>query len=76
VKSARFDDSEGVHKWTIECGDGTKARARWFIPAIGFAAKAYIPQMEGMNDFKGIIHHTAVSLHPESLVQFFCFDVN
>lgn len=34
--------------------------ARWFIPAIGFAAKAYIPTMDGMNDFKGIMHHTAV----------------
>ena len=34
--------------------------ARWFIPAIGFAAKAYIPTMEGMGDFKGIMHHTAV----------------
>jgi hypothetical protein len=36
--------------------------ARWFIPAIGFAAKAYIPTMNGMGDFKGIMHHTAVCL--------------
>lgn len=57
VKSARFDDKS--NKWTIECADGSRARARWFIPAIGFAAKAYIPKMEGMEDFKGIMHHTA-----------------
>jgi hypothetical protein len=38
--------------------------ARWFIPAIGFAAKAYIPVIEGMKDFKGVMHHTAVSQSP------------
>jgi cation diffusion facilitator CzcD-associated flavoprotein CzcO len=58
VKSARFDDS--TNKWTITCQDGSSARARWFIPAIGFAAKAYIPTMEGMGEFQGIMHHTAV----------------
>lgn len=62
VKSARFDD--GTNKWTIECADGSRARARWFIPAIGFAAKAYIPKIEGMDEFKGIMHHTAVSPSP------------
>ena len=50
-----------TNKWTITCEDGSSAVARWFIPAIGFAAKAYIPTMEGMGDFKGIMHHTAVS---------------
>jgi len=59
VKSARFD--EITNKWTITCEDGSSALARWFIPAIGFAARAYIPTMEGMGDFKGIMHHTAVS---------------
>jgi hypothetical protein len=43
--------------------------ARWFIPAIGFAAKAYIPVIEGMKDFKGVMHHTAVSQSPPLLFQ-------
>jgi len=59
VQSARFD--EEMNKWTIQCQDGSSAMARWFIPAIGFAAKAYIPKIEGMKDYKGVMHHTAVS---------------
>jgi cation diffusion facilitator CzcD-associated flavoprotein CzcO len=60
VQSAKFDES--TNEWVIKCKDGSGARGRWFIPAIGFAAKAYIPEMKGMGEFKGIMHHTAVSL--------------
>jgi len=34
-------------------------RARWFIPAVGFAAKPYTPFYPGIEKFKGEIHHTS-----------------
>ena len=59
VQGARFDDM--TNKWTVVCSDGTRAICRWFIPAIGFAAKPYIPKIPGMEKFTGAMHHTAVS---------------
>ena len=56
--------SESDRKWEVEVvvdGRAQKARSTWFIPAIGFAAKAYIPKIEGMDRFKGVMHHSAVS---------------
>lgn len=59
VEGASWDES--ARKWTVRCTNGENYVARWFVPAIGFAAKAYIPNTPGMEKFKGPIHHTAVS---------------
>ena len=56
---------EHERKWQVELvinGKPEKAKCSWFIPAIGFAAKAYIPKMKGMDNFKGEMHHSAVSV--------------
>jgi len=37
VTGATFNEER--RQWLVECEDGTKAWARWFIPSIGFAAK-------------------------------------
>lgn len=58
VTGAKFDEKE--HKWTVQSTSGT-VKARWFIPCIGFAAKAYTPDWKGIDKFKGTIAHTAVS---------------
>lgn len=58
VDGANFDEDE--QKWEVRCKDGSRAKARWFIPAIGFAAKPYIPKYKGMERFKGQMRHTAV----------------
>ncbi|KAI9717699.1 MAG: hypothetical protein M1828_007102 [Chrysothrix sp. TS-e1954] len=57
VTGATFDDSKRL--WHIKCGNGKTATAKWFIPAIGFAAKKYVPPIQGLDKFKGPIHHTA-----------------
>lgn len=57
VTGARFD--ENTHKWTLKTSTGTDYVCRWFIPAIGFAAKKYTPKIPGMEKFKGVIEHTA-----------------
>ena len=62
VTGASWSDKEG--SWTVEVdvgGQKETSTCRWFIPAIGFAAKAFIPKFKGMERFKGETHHSAVS---------------
>jgi len=57
VTAARFDaDAE---QWEIECADGHRSRARFLIPCTGFAAKAYVPDLPGLERFAGPCFHTA-----------------
>jgi len=54
---ANFD--EQVDQWIIDLSNGSKVRARWFVAAVGFAAKPYTPNYPGLEKFKGEIHHTS-----------------
>jgi cation diffusion facilitator CzcD-associated flavoprotein CzcO len=57
VTAARFDAD--ANQWQIECVDGHRIRTRFFIPCTGFAAKAYVPHLPGLEDFAGPCVHTA-----------------
>lgn len=57
VDSASFDPE--LAKWTITTKDGKKAVAKYFIPAVGFAAQEYIPPWRGVDSFEGAIHHSS-----------------
>jgi cation diffusion facilitator CzcD-associated flavoprotein CzcO len=57
VTAAHFDTA--ANHWQIECADGHRVRARFFIPCTGFAAKAYIPELPGLERFAGPCVHTA-----------------
>lgn len=57
VVDARFETEEG--RWYVKTEDGRTARAKYFIVAAGFAAKRYIPEWEGIDKFKGVIHHSS-----------------
>ncbi|EME81076.1 uncharacterized protein MYCFIDRAFT_27132 [Pseudocercospora fijiensis CIRAD86] len=57
VVSAEFDKDEG--KWTVKSQDGRTAKARFLIVAAGFSAKRYIPDVPGLDTFKGEIHHSS-----------------
>ena len=57
VVSARFE--EATHMWLITLASGKIVRTRWFIPALGFASKMYIPPMTGLDSFNGPKFHTA-----------------
>lgn len=61
VVAAEFD--EGTDKWTIHCDNGKVFRAHFFIASIGFAAKQYFPDWEGLDTFKGVIHHSSFWPH-------------
>ncbi|KAF2444908.1 FAD/NAD(P)-binding domain-containing protein [Karstenula rhodostoma CBS 690.94] len=57
VTGAQFDKPSG--KWVIETEDGRTARAKYLLLATGFAAKRHFPDWKGVNDYKGIIHHSS-----------------
>jgi cyclohexanone monooxygenase len=57
VTAARFDDD--TSEWRIECADGHRVRTRFFIPCTGFAARAYVPALPGLDRFAGPCVHTA-----------------
>ena len=56
VTHATFDT--GSNLWRIVSADRHSVWARFFITCTGFAAKAYVPDFPGIDDFKGPIYHT------------------
>ena len=58
VEAASFDEER--NQWLVECSDGSEAYCRWFIAAIGFAAKRYTPPIKNLSEFHGDVYHTAV----------------
>lgn len=57
VTQAQFDDDTNL--WTISTDKGVEITARWFIPAVGFAAKRLFPDWRGLDTFKGTIYHSS-----------------
>lgn len=57
VKGAEFDET--TDQWLVKTDDGVTTRARSVIYCTGFAAKSYIPDFEGLEEFEGVCHHTA-----------------
>jgi cation diffusion facilitator CzcD-associated flavoprotein CzcO len=41
-------------------GDGSVARARYFVIYVGLGSKPYTPELPGLSDFAGERHHTAL----------------
>ena len=58
VTSAQFDAD--LDQWQIQTDQGIDIRARHFILCTGFAAKAYVPDYRGIDQFRGDCHHTAL----------------
>ncbi|KAF7561485.1 hypothetical protein G7046_g2663 [Stylonectria norvegica] len=57
VVGANFDTEAG--KWNVRTEDGRVAKSKYLILGTGFAAKRYIPAWPGMENFKGVIHHSS-----------------
>lgn len=58
VTSAEFDQDR--NQWVVHGEGGAVVRARFLILCTGFAAKHYVPDYEGLDDFEGQWHHTAL----------------
>ena len=58
VVAAHFDSEENA--WAIELSDGTRARARFLITAVGILSVPQYPQVPGRDRFEGLSLHTAL----------------
>jgi cyclohexanone monooxygenase len=58
VKGAEFDAAS--NRWTVRSSDGSVARARYFVICVGLGSKPYRPELPGLSDFTGELHHTAL----------------
>ena len=56
VTAARFDET--VNRWTVETDTGETVTAQFFIMATGCISTANMPNIVGIDDFKGNIYHT------------------
>ncbi|KAJ5014610.1 Baeyer-Villiger monooxygenase [Colletotrichum sp. SAR 10_99] len=57
VTDATFDPQ--ANDWTIQTDSGHTATAPFLLLAMGFAAKMYVPNIKGLDTFKGFSCHTA-----------------
>jgi cation diffusion facilitator CzcD-associated flavoprotein CzcO len=58
VTTAYFD--EGSHTWTVHTDCGRIARARFLVLCTGIGSKPHRPEIPGLDDFAGNLHHTAL----------------
>ena len=56
VKSAVYDEKE--NRWEVELESGQRARARFVIAAVGILSARYVPDIPGIDSFKGESYHT------------------
>ena len=56
VKSCVYD--EEANRWELEIEDGHRARGQFLITAVGLLSAHYVPDFEGIHDFKGPWCHT------------------
>lgn len=57
VTEAQFDTNEA--RWHVKTADGRTAKAKYLVVCAGFAAKRYVPDWSGIDNFKGIVHHSS-----------------
>ncbi|KIV88652.1 hypothetical protein PV10_08316 [Exophiala mesophila] len=55
----------GSRRWRVGCSDGTETKCKWLFANVGFAAKEYIPYLQGSANFQGEMYHTAHWPHHE-----------
>ena len=56
VESCVYD--EEANRWELTMQDGHKARGQFLITAVGLLSAHYVPDFEGIHDFKGPWFHT------------------
>lgn len=58
VTAMSFDEEENI--WTLKTSKNEQFRSQFVVLCSGFAAKPYIPDIPGLESFKGPRHHTAL----------------
>ena len=57
MQEAHWSDSEEC--WYLTVSEGKKIRARYIVSGLGLLSKINYPDIPGLNDFEGDLHHTA-----------------
>ncbi|KAF4828478.1 Baeyer-Villiger monooxygenase [Colletotrichum tropicale] len=57
IIGAQYDVSS--HRWIVRIQDGTTTTSRFFLVCAGFAAKSFVPDFQGLDKFKGEVHHSS-----------------
>jgi cation diffusion facilitator CzcD-associated flavoprotein CzcO len=57
IASAHFDDK--AKEWIVTTDTGQVYRAKYFVTSLGLLAATNIPDIPGISDFKGEMHHTS-----------------
>src|SRR5207302_6811054 len=65
--SARWDEDEDEDVWRVTTGDGEEITARFLITATGALSTAKMPDIPGVEDFRGKTIHTAAWDHDHDL---------
>ncbi|KAH8754658.1 cyclohexanone monooxygenase [Hyaloscypha sp. PMI_1271] len=68
VTSAKFNQE--TNKWSVSTDKGETIICRYLILATGFAAKEYIPNIQGIETFKGPAFHTAKTPKGKDAIEF------
>ncbi|MBV1881854.1 MAG: NAD(P)/FAD-dependent oxidoreductase [Pseudomonadales bacterium] len=66
MTGAKFDSAN--NQWDVELDEGRSLTAKSVVLCTGFAAKHFVPDIDGLDDFEGICHHT--SLWPQEGIDF------
>lgn len=56
VRSAHYEEAE--NRWHVETDSGDRYAATWLITAVGCLSSANVPQIPGLEDFRGKRYHT------------------
>ena len=56
VESAAFDEATGV--WSVSTSDGKTVMAKFVVLATGCLSNARMPDIKGLDQFKGKVYHT------------------
>src|SRR5947209_2600552 len=65
VTAARFDDAD--HLWRLETAGGDEIRARFVVAAQGPLSQPQMPDIAGLDDFQGVMMHSARWDHSQDL---------
>lgn len=57
IEGAEFDEAE--NQWLVKTDKGDQVRCQFLILCTGFAAKPFVPDLPGLENFQGACHHTA-----------------
>ena len=57
IKSATYNETD--NRWLVEGTDGSKLKGQFLITAVGILSAGYVPDFEGINDFRGAWTHTS-----------------